>query len=439
MTRNQTRKDDGSTPSRLRVVRIIDRLNIGGPAKHVVWLTAGLNSDEFETTLITGVKPADEGDMTYFAREAGVEPMVIKEMSRELGPRDIIVIGKLLRAFWKLKPDIIHTHKAKAGAAGRIAALLYRWLTPSALLLRPRRCKVAHTFHGHIFHSYYGKAKTRFFVAIERALARLCTDRIVVISEQQRREICERYKVGRPGQFHVIPLGIDFDEMNKNGESLRSELRLTDDKPIIGIVGRLCEVKNHSMFLEAAAQVMRESNGSHNSPHFVIIGDGHLRSALEEQSNELGLSSAVTFTGFREDAPSLYREMDVLALTSLNEGTPLTMIEAMRCARAVAATEVGGVADLMGERRAEREGFTIWDHGVTVASRDTAAMARALSFLIERPELRREMGERGRAFVTKRMSRERLIGDIRQMYCQMAQVSPEMAPTGEPERLAQSN
>src|SRR5262245_54688290 len=133
-------------------------------------------------------------------------------MSRELSPGDIVVILKILRALFRLKPHIVHTHKAKAGAVGRVAATLYKWLTPSALWLRPRKVSVVHTYHGHIFHSYYGPVKTRMFIWIERMLARFCTDRIVAISEQQRDEICHKFKVGGPTQFRVIPLGIDFQE-----------------------------------------------------------------------------------------------------------------------------------------------------------------------------------------------------------------------------------
>src|SRR5581483_9583897 len=132
-----------------RVVRIIDRLNIGGPAKHVTWLSSGLSGDEFETVLITGVVPPGEGDMGYFAHAAGVEPIVIKEMSRELGPRDVLVIAKLVRMFFRLRPQIIHTHKSKAGAAGRVAATIYKWMTPSALWLRPRDCKIVHLSRAH--------------------------------------------------------------------------------------------------------------------------------------------------------------------------------------------------------------------------------------------------------------------------------------------------
>src|SRR5262249_44961871 len=156
-----------------------------------------------------------------------------------------------------------------------------------------------------------------------------------------------------------------------------------------GIIGRLCEIKNHEMFLEAAARMLREPAAS---VRFVIVGDGHLRRRLEQKSIRLGISDAVTFTGFREDAASISRALDIVALTSLNEGTPLTLIEAMCCGRAVAATEVGGVEDLMGARRDSIDGFTVWDRGVTAPSGDAEAFARGLGFLLKHPDLRRAMG-----------------------------------------------
>jgi glycosyltransferase involved in cell wall biosynthesis len=395
---------------RIRVVRIIDRLNVGGPAKHVTWLTAGLDPGRFETTLITGVVPESEGDMSYFARAAGVEPIVIEEMGRELSLGDVVVIFKILRELFRLKPHIVHTHKAKAGAVGRVAATIYKWLTPSALRLRPRELGVVHTYHGHVFHSYYGAAKTRLFIAIERALARFCADRIVAISERQRDEICRSFKVGRFEQFTVIPLGIDFDEIDSRRGRLRREIGVGADDVLVGVVGRLCEVKNHAMLIESAAKMKAAGTA------FVIVGDGHLRAELEAQARAAGLDGSVIFTGFRGDAASLYADFDIAALTSLNEGTPLALIEAMGCGCAAASTEVGGVADLMGRRRETQDGFTVWDHGVTAPSRDVNAFTNGLTYLIERPRLRREMGERGRAFVSSRLSKGRLVGDIENLY-----------------------
>jgi glycosyltransferase involved in cell wall biosynthesis len=394
----------------IRVVRIIDRLNIGGPAKHVTWLSAGLKADEFQTTLVTGVVPPGEGDMSYFAREAGIEPVVITEMSRELGLRDLLVIARLLKLFFALKPQIIHTHKAKAGAAGRVAAMFYKWLTPSALWLRPRPCKIVHTFHGHIFHSYYGALKTRIFVLIESLLGRFCTDTIITISRQQRREIAGILGLQPGGKFQVIPLGIDFAESAAPHRGLRQEYAVADEELLIGIVGRLCEVKDQALFLRAAAHL------AGSRARFVIIGDGHLRQQLMAQAEQSGIADRVIFTGFRKDVAALYAELDIVALTSLNEGTPLTLIEAMSSGRPVCATEVGGVVDLMGERSAATEDYSIWQNGLTVVSRDAERFARALQFLINEAELRRQMGLRGQTFVRAQLSKARLLGDIENLY-----------------------
>ena len=398
----------------ISVVRIIDRLNIGGPAKHVTWLSAGLNDDEFQTTLVTGVVPEGEGDMEYFAKEAGLEPVVIKEMSRELGLGDVVVIAKLLKMFFALKPQIIHTHKAKAGAAGRVAAFAYKWLTPSAFWLRPRPCKIVHTFHGHIFHSYYGALKTRIFVLIESLLGRFCTDKIITISEQQRKEISAILGIKKRDKFQVIPLGIDFAEATEPCGALRKEYAIADDELVIGMVGRLCEVKNQAMFLQAAARLTKTEQG--RRARFVIIGDGHLRKELQSLADELGIADQVIFTGFRKDATSLYSDFDIVALSSLNEGTPLTLIEAMNCARPVVATEVGGVVDLMGNLESVSGDFSIWRHGLTVASKEPDSFARALQFLIEQQEARQMMGACGQAFVQSKLSKARLVSDVETLY-----------------------
>ncbi|MCA1603872.1 MAG: glycosyltransferase, partial [Acidobacteria bacterium] len=233
------------------------------------------------------------------------------------------------------RPDVVHTHTAKAGTVGRIAGLLYRWLTPTTLLGRPRQCVFVHTYHGHIFHSYYGPLKTRLVLSIEKVLARLITDRIVVVSEQQRREIQERFGVGRPGQFVVIPLGLDthsFAEWRNRRQLFRDELGSTKDELLVGIVGRLTEIKNHELFLRAVALLKERLADEKSRPRvrFVVIGNGSLRDRLEVQARALGLVEDVIFVGTRRDPENFYSALDIVALTSLNEGTPLTLIEAIR-------------------------------------------------------------------------------------------------------------
>lgn len=391
----------------IKVVRIIDRLNIGGPAKHVTWLTAGLNPTEFDSTLITGTVPEGEGDMNYFARDAGLEPIVIPEMSREIGPRDLKVVWKVYKQLLRLKPDIVHTHKAKAGAVGRTAVLLYN--------LSNKKCRTVHTFHGHVFHSYYPPRKSKIFVQIERTLARIATDRIITISNEQKREITEVFRIVQPANVAVIPLGLDLNEISTARGRLRRDLGLSEDVFLLGIVGRLCEVKNHHLLLDSASRM------AISPEHFrvVIIGDGELRSELERKTRSLGIQDRVIFTGFRKDATELYADLDLVGLTSLNEGTPLTLIEAMSAGRAVIATDVGGVRDLMGQTESTRNGLSIWSHGVTVRSQDAASFAEGTKYLFERPDMRRMMGARARAFVNERLSKDRLIREIEGLYKQL--------------------
>ncbi len=409
----------------MKIVRVIARLNVGGPAKHVVWLTAGLQSPDYESLLVAGTVPSGEEDMGYFAAARGVKPLLIPEMSREISFKDILTIWKLYRLFVRENPDIVHTHTAKAGTVGRIAGLLYRWLTPATLLARPRKCRFVHTYHGHIFHSYYGPLKTRLFIAIEKLLARLVTDRVVVVSQHQRREIHETFGIGRANQFVVIPLGLDltaFAAWQARRHVFREELGAENDELLVGIVGRLTEIKNHDLFLRAAAKFKEAGRVMTSQPRvrFVVIGDGSLRGRLESSAQSLGLSESVIFTGSRRDPENFYPALDIVALTSLNEGTPLTLIEAMANQRPVIATAAGGVVDLLGEAitqtysRSER--YIICQRGLSIPVNDTQAFAAGLHRLVGDAELRRVLGQRGSAFVSGNYSRERLLEDVKGLY-----------------------
>ena len=405
----------------MKIVRVIARLNVGGPAKHVVWLTRGLQSSECDSLLVAGTVPPGEEDMGYFATQMGVTPTFIQEMSREISIRDAITIWKLYQYLRREKPDIVHTHTAKAGTVGRLAGFLYRWLTPAALIGQPRRCRFVHTYHGHIFHSYYGPAKTKIFITIERLLARLVTDRIIAISEQQRREINQDFKVGRANQFAVVPLGLDLEEFadwQNRGSSFRSELGAGDADVLIGIVGRLTEIKNHRLFLEAAAEFKTHLSSSHQRTRFVVVGDGALRNEIEQAAQALGLQQDVVFVGSRRDLEDIYPALDIVALTSRNEGTPLTLIEAMANSRAVISTGVGGVVDLLGEVVwSSPDGlFSVCERGVRVNDHDPKSFAAGLAHLIANPGLRREIGQRGLQFVESRYSKDRLLEDIKGLY-----------------------
>jgi len=410
----------------MKIVRVIARLNVGGPAKHVVWLSK-LNTAEWNTLLVAGTVPPGEDDMGYFATELGVTPLFVPEMSREISVKDALTVWKLYQLFRRERPDIVHTHTAKAGTVGRVAGLFYRWLTPRALVGQPRNCRFVHTYHGHIFHSYYSPLKTRVFLLIERALAKLGTDCIVVLSEQQLREINEEFGVGRARQFAVIPLGIDlnvFENWRERGQSFRTEYAFGINDVLVGIVGRLTKIKNHELFLRAAALFKSKFAKPGSRVRFVIIGDGALRSALEQQAQSLGVDDDVIFTGSRRDLENIYPALDIVALTSRNEGTPLTLIEAMANARPVISTAVGGVVDLLGGPLAGSQdagdvatgAFQICERGISVPPGDAHGLAAGLARLVEDPGLRRETGARGLQFVTRRYSKERLRKDIEELY-----------------------
>ncbi len=413
-------------PNKMKILRIIARLNVGGPARHVVWLSEGLKADGYETLLVTGVVPPGEDDMSYVAAASGVQPFTLTQMSREISVKDVVTIWKLFRLMRRERPEIVHTHTAKAGTVGRLAGIMYRRLSPEA-----RRCRFVHTYHGHVFHSYYGRFKTRVFLAIERFLARFGSDRIIVISEQQRREINEVFRVGRREQFAVIPLGIDlgvYASWRERRPRVRAELKLSDDDVLIGIVGRVTEIKNHRMFLEAAA-LLKKRIDLH--VRFVVIGDGNLKHDLEAKAKMLGLESDVLFPGTRNDPEDFYPALDIVALTSLNEGTPLTLIEAMANARPVVATSVGGVIDLLGAPTSAPDEqapvYQICQRGVSVASGDAEGFAHGLMRLIADPGLRDELGRAGLEFVTRNYAKERLVADMAALYRDLMQAEPGRA------------
>lgn len=406
-----------------KIIRIIARLNVGGPAKHVVWLTSGLHDAGFNTLLVTGTVPEGEEDMSYFADELGVRPLFIPEMSREISLKDAVTTWKLFRLFLREQPDIVHTHTAKAGTVGRAAGFLYRWLTPGIFVGKPRECKFVHTYHGHVFHSYYGRNRTRLFLAIERLLARMVTDRLIVISKQQSVEIGETFRVGRSGQLKVIPLGLDlglFADYASRRAKFRRELCIPGHTILIGIVGRLTEIKNHQMFLNVAARLkaIDPACRRQGEVRFIIIGDGGLRQTLEAQSEALGLEKDVIFVGGRKDPEYFYPALDVVALTSRNEGTPLTLIEAMANARPVVATSVGGVVDLLGDV-VEDGPYQVCRRGIAVPPGDEEAFVAALSRIIRDRSLRQELGERGLEFVEVNYSKERLFEDIKGLYSEL--------------------
>lgn len=406
----------------MKILRIIARLNVGGPARHVVWLTQGLEDDEFQSKLIAGTVPDGEEDMGYFAAENGVEPVFIPELSRELSLKDAVSLLKIYREIRRFAPDIIHTHTAKAGTVGRAAAFLYRWLTWGTFLGRPRRVAVVHTFHGHVFHSYYGKLKTRVFLAIEQVLARVVTDRIVVISGQQLDEISSRFGVGRRDQFSVIPLGIDLGAVEAAGERdhLRDEIGAAEDETVVGFVGRLTEIKNLGLMVDAAREI--DALGT-DAPRmrFVIIGDGNVREAVEHAASSVGSDGFITFLGNRPDVARLLAGLDILALTSRNEGTPLSLIEGMAAGVPFVSTAVGGVVDLAGEVVETVDNIRICQRGVLTDDNSVTSLTNGLLYLAKNEKLRVSISGAAHEFVAVNYSKDRLLSDIRSLYRELAE------------------
>ena len=402
----------------MKIVRIIARLNVGGPARHVVWLTKELNNAEFQTDLLAGTVPAGEEDMSWFAAEHSVEPIFIEEMSRELSPKDIVSLWKVYREIKRIKPDIVHTHTAKAGTVGRIAALFYR-------LLSGRKVKIVHTFHGHIFHSYYGNSKTKIFLLIEKTLARLATDKIITISRRQFEEIHNEFGVGKKEQFEIIPLGIDlekFADAENKRNLLRSEIGVKDNEILVGFVGRLTEIKNVSLLLQVAKMYLERKNSASPRIRFVIIGDGNLRNSLEAEASLLGLGESVTFVGNRNDADIFYAGLDIVALVSKNEGTPLSLIEAMANEKAVISTAVGGVVDLLGAAESEKEGFKVCERGILVEDFSVENFYDGLIYLANNEKLQKQSGEKGKDFVALNYGKKRLFDDVKKLYRELSEV-----------------
>jgi glycosyltransferase involved in cell wall biosynthesis len=380
----------------VKIIRIIARLNIGGPAIHVVNLNAGLDPTRFKSLLVSGTENPGEGSMLDYAVSRGVQPIVIPEIVGEatFKPRDVKAMAKLYRLIRQERPHIVDTHTAKAGFVGRLAARLAGVPT------------VVHTYHGHVLHGYYSPLKTWLLRRMEQALARL-TDCIVAVSEQVKRDLVT-YGVAPPEKVTVIPLGFELEPFlsceTHRGE-LHREFGLSGDTRLVGIVGRIFSIKNHRLFLDAAAQVAAREAAA----RFVIVGDGVLRPEMERHARALGIADRVIFTGWRRDLPRIYADLDVLVVSSDNEGTPVSAIEAMASGCPVVATRVGGLPDLIAEG----------ETGYLVPPRDPEALADAILRLLQNPDAAARMGQTARAVAQERFTLRRLLADTENLYQQL--------------------
>ena len=363
---------------------------------HVVHLAEALDPTRFRTRLITGRITEDEGDMTYYARERGVEVTEIPGMSRLLSPlRDLRSFLTLLRIFRRERPMIVHTHTAKAGTVGRLAAFVAG--VPV----------IVHTFHGHVLGGlYFSRIKTRFFLAIERLLART-TDMLVVLTHDQAREMADGLKVAPPGRFAVVPLGLNLQPFADADAAvarsrLRAELGIGEDRPVVGIVGRMVPVKNHPLLFDAMALLR---NRMDPAPHLIVVGSGERERALRAYVSDKGLEGVVHWLGWRKDLPRVFPAFDVTALTSFDEGTPVSLIESLASGTPVVSLAVGGVAEILDEG----------ELGRLVHSASDDEVADALESVLASPPSPEDR-KRAQKLVLERFSIRRLADDIERVY-----------------------
>ncbi|MDH4176400.1 MAG: glycosyltransferase family 4 protein [Thermoleophilia bacterium] len=378
----------------IRVLRVIARLNVGGPALHVSYLARGLADRGYETTLVAGDVGRGEESMEWVAEQAGVEVLRLPGLSRELSPlRDLVATIRLARIIRRVRPDIVHTHTAKAGAVGRLAALL----------VRPRRPVVVHTFHGHVLRGYFGAAGSLVFRAIETVLARV-TDSLVAVSPEVRDELAAM-GVAPASRFTVVRLGIELEprvRCDVDPAELRRRYGIRRDCFVVGWFGRMTAVKRTEDLLDTLASLRERGVDA----LLVLVGDGTDRERLERLAYGRGLAKACLFVGYQEDVAPWYAICDAVVLTSANEGTPVTIIEALAASRPVVATKVGGVPDVV------EDGVT----GYLVRRGDTHAVAERLEMLARDEGRRRAMGEAGRARVLERYAVSRLVDDVDALY-----------------------
>ncbi len=376
---------------RIRVLRVITRLNVGGPALHASLLTALLDPERFETTLAVGQEAEGEVAMAALGRlPAGLRPVSVPALRREISPfADLRALGALVALARRVRPHIVHTHLAKAGSVGRLAARIAG--TPVVL----------HTFHGTVFSGYFGTRASRAYLASERGLARLTT-RLIAISPAVRAELIG-LRVAPAAKIVEIPLGLDLGSFLTAPDQAAARLRLGLERDVryVALVGRLVPIKDVATFLRAFALLVARRAGV----RALVVGDGPERRSLELLAADLGIQGSCRFLGWVSDMPALYAAADVVALTSLNEGTPVTLIEALATGRRVVATAVGGVPDVVPQ-----------DAGILVPPSDPAAFAEALARSLDQGPVAEAPARRA---VSPRFAASRLVADTERLYLEL--------------------
>lgn len=376
----------------IRILNITTRLNIGGVAKHVFILSRLFNEAHFSSMIMSGRCESHEKDMFSEAEEYGLQLYHVPEMERSINLfRDLLAVFKVYRIIKKLKPDIVHTHTAKAGFAGRIAAKLAGVRT------------IIHTFHGNNFTGYFGYFMSQVSINVERALALIST-RIIAISSQQKDELI-RYKICPLRKIRVIPLGFDFEEFaHQEGDidRFKQSYNIPLDNKLVGFVGRLTAIKNPDAFIDIAAKVLQHRQ----DVTFIFVGDGDLTPHLKRKVAKRGLQDNVIFTGYLTDLKPLYADLDALVLTSTNEGTPVVIIEGMVNRVFILSTNVGGVPNMI------QDGIS----GYLFDGVDTDAYTQRLLYNFDHPETVQPLLDRAGQDVVAKYGAERLRQDFLRLF-----------------------
>ena len=381
----------------IRILFVIARLNVGGPATQAITLSRVLDERGYETRLIRGREGPREGAMDAFAEEYGVKPISLPTLRRAIGFGDLAALVFLVRQIRAWQPHILHTHTAKAGALGRAAALL---------AARRRPPVVVHTFHGHVLTGYFSRPVSAAFTWIERLLARFTTC-LIAVSEEVRADLI-RLRVGSPGRIVVLPLGVDFsrfdvpgDTRRRRREAFRRSLGIPPDAPLVTLVGRLERIKRVDRFLRVANLIETEAE-----TYFLVVGDGALREELQQSREAASLGKRLVWAGLRDDMPDVYFASDVITVTSDNEGTAVTAIEAQAAGLPVVTTRVGGMPSVV------LDGAT----GYVVSAEDEAAFADAIARLLQDNGKSRRLGSAGEERVRRLFALERLVSDVDTLY-----------------------
>lgn len=384
------------TPAPIRVLGVIARLNIGGAAAQAISLTALLPQRGYATRLVRGREDPDEGSMDDLAEQLGVHPTLLASMRRDPGAGDVRALAELVRIMRRDRPAIVHTHAAKAGTLGRVAAIL-------AFPRRRTRPAIVHTYHGHSLTGYFSSRTARVYRAIERILARR-TDVLIAVSREVRDELVA-LGVAAPEKFQVIPVGMDLaaftDDAHRAArrETLRSEWGIAGDESVVTLVARLVPIKRVDRFLETAALL-----ADRERTRFVVVGDGELRERLRTSEPARRLGSRLVWAGFRSDIADVCFASDVVALTSDNEGTPVSLIEAQAAGTPVVSTGVGGVRSV------------VLDGETGLLADDPAGLAAAVGALLDDRGRAARMAALGRDHVLATFGLDRLVGDHAALY-----------------------